>query len=86
MREICRFYGIIIKMEYEDNNPPCFHARYSGHKAAIRIKDLVVTGGELPPKALWLVMEWAALHQDQLLTAWDNAKDNKELSKIEPLI
>ncbi len=28
MPEICRFYGIIIAMFFDDHNPPHFHARY----------------------------------------------------------
>jgi len=30
MPEICRFYGIIIAMFYDDHNPPHFHARHGG--------------------------------------------------------
>jgi len=28
MPEISRFYGIIIKMYYDDHNPPHFHVEY----------------------------------------------------------
>jgi len=26
MPEICRFFGIVIKMFFDDHNPPHFHA------------------------------------------------------------
>ena len=60
MPEICRFYGIIIKMFFEDHNPPHFHAEYGSFEALIEIDTLAVIGGKLPPRALGLVMEWAA--------------------------
>ncbi|MFQ6035578.1 MAG: DUF4160 domain-containing protein [Sedimentisphaerales bacterium] len=85
MPEICRFYGIIIKMFFEDHNPPHFHAEYSGFEALLEIDTLAVIAGKLPPRALGLVMEWAALHQKELLLLWQNAQEQKPLGKIEPL-
>ena len=41
--------------------------------------------GKLPPKALGLVMEWATLHQDDLMADWALARDNAELKQIDPL-
>ncbi|RLD97645.1 MAG: DUF4160 domain-containing protein [Aquificota bacterium] len=67
MPEICRFFGIVIKMYFGDHSPPHFHAIYGEHQAVIDIRNLVVTGGHLPPRALGLVVEWAAQHQDQPL-------------------
>ena len=29
MPELCRFYGVRIKMYYDDHNPPHFHLRIS---------------------------------------------------------
>lgn len=42
MPEICRFYGIIIHMYFNEHNPPHFHATYQGFKASITIEDGVV--------------------------------------------
>jgi hypothetical protein len=85
MPEISRFYGIVIAMFYDDHNPPHFHARYGSFKAAIRIRDFTVLEGLLPPKALGLVMEWVAIHKDELLKEWELAKQLKPLFTIEPL-
>lgn len=85
MPEISRFFGIIIAMFYDDHNPPHFHARYGSYKAAIKIKDFAVLEGFLPPKAMGLVMEWAAIHKDELLTDWEAAKEKRPLFPIEPL-
>lgn len=85
MPEISRFYGIIIAMFYDEHNPPHFHARYGGQKAAIRIENFTLLEGMLPPRALGLVMEWAAIHKDELLRNWERALKKESLLKIEPL-
>ncbi len=85
MPTISMFYGIMIMMFFDEHNPPHFHAKYNEFKASIRIKDLAVLNGSLPPKALGLVIEWASLHQDELLQNWDNAKLGKGLSQIKEL-
>lgn len=63
MPEICRFYGIVIKMLFDDHNPPHFHVTYNEFKAVISINNLYIIKGDLPPKALGLVMEWTKLHK-----------------------
>lgn len=85
MPEICRFYGIIIAMFFDDHNPPHFHARYGGDKVAIEIESLRILEGQLPARALGLVIEWASQHQSELLENWDLAKNNKAPKKISPL-
>ena len=35
MTEICRFYGIVIKIHFADHAPPHFHAEYAEHEARI---------------------------------------------------
>jgi hypothetical protein len=85
MPEICRFFGIIIAMFYDDHNPPHFHARYGEYKASIRIDDFAVLDGYLPPRALGLVMEWADIHKKELTADWILARENKPPVPIEPL-
>ena len=85
MPTICRFYGIVIQMYFTDHGPPHFHAIYNEHKALIGILDFSVLQGDLPPNALGLVMEWARLHQQDLLRDWDLAAQMKRLEIIAPL-
>ncbi len=85
MPEISRFYGIVIAMFYDEHNPPHFHARYGGQKVAIRIEDFKLLEGNLTPRALGLVMEWAAMHKDELIKNWERAMKKETLLKIEPL-
>ncbi len=67
MPRISSFYGIIIWMYFNDHNPPHFHAAYGEHEILVRIADLSVYSGSLPSRAFGLVMEWALLHQDELM-------------------
>ncbi len=85
MPEICRFYGIVIAMFYDDHNPPHFHVKYGEHKASISIGDGAVLQGHLPPRALGLVVEWASLHRAELTADWEAARNNEPLKRIEPL-
>lgn len=85
MPEICRFFGIIIAMYYNEHNPPHFHVRYGDHKAEIDIRTLSVLAGQLPPRALGLVIEWASQHQGELMNDWELARQDAELKHIAPL-
>jgi hypothetical protein len=82
---ISRFFGIVITMYYRDHAPPHFHARYGEHDAEIGIEDSRVMEGALPPRALRLVVEWAALHRDELRENWASAREERPLKPIAPL-
>jgi len=41
--------------------------------------------GELPPRALRLVLEWTALHKGELLDDWQLARQGQPLKPIAPL-
>jgi hypothetical protein len=83
--EISRFYGIVIAMFHNDHEPPHFHARYGEHKVLVSIEGASVLRGELPPRALGLVLEWARLHREELEEDWALARKNQPLKRIEPL-
>jgi len=85
MPEISRFYGIVIRMFYDEHNPPHFHAQYGEFNAVIKINDYALSEGYLPPKALGLVTEWANIHREELLKNWELARESNELIMIEPL-
>ncbi len=83
MPVLSRFYGIIIRMYFQqaEHNPPHIHALYGDDMAAIEIKTGKIIEGELPPKALNMVREWISLHEEDLLHIWET----QEFSKLEPL-
>jgi len=85
MPELSRFLGMIISIYFDDHNPPHFHVGYNDEEALISINDLSVIKGNLPPRVMGLAMEWARLHQAELLENWNMVKDSGKYYKIDPL-
>lgn len=85
MPEICRFFGIVITLNYNDHPPAHFHVRYGDQKAIIAIETLTLLQGRVSPRVFGLVMEWAAQHQNELLENWQRARSQEMLLRIEPL-
>lgn len=87
MPVVSSFYGILIKMYFGDHLPAHFHAEYAEFTAQIAIDNLGILNGYLPPKALALVVEWASIHQQELLENWRILSGDGEglFEKIEPL-
>ena len=84
MPVLSRFYGIIIRMYFQqaEHNPPHIHALYGEDMAAIDIQTGEVLEGHLPPKALSMVREWITIHKADLLSIWDT-QEIKTLSPLE---
>jgi len=85
MPEISRFFGIVIRMHFDDHHPPHFHAVYGEFEIEVAIASLEVLDGRLPSRALGLTIEWAAQHRDELLADWELASTRQQLQRIEPL-
>jgi hypothetical protein len=67
MPTISSFYGILIQMFWNDHAPPHFHARYGEYNGIIDIYSLKMLEGDLPRRALNFIIDWAELHQQELL-------------------
>ena len=85
MPEICRFFGISIKMYFGDHMPPHFHAEYGEHRAVIDIQTLVIIGGYVPPRVLGMIVEWASQHRAGLFDLWELASNHEPLHRLPPL-
>ena len=85
MPEISRFFGIIIRMYFDDHNPPHIHAEYSGKKAVIDFNGNVMKGGLGSRTATKLVREWIDLYVSELEKDWELAVESKPINKIPPL-
>ncbi|MDZ4712541.1 MAG: DUF4160 domain-containing protein [bacterium] len=85
MPQISRFFGIIISMFFNYHNPPHFHARYGEFEALISIEYLNIIEGNLPSRALGLVIEWASIHKEVLAENWELTKNYNSPMQIEPL-
>ena len=85
MPELSRFYGIVIRMYFREHGPPHFHADYGDDHALIRIDNLAVLRGSLPPRAHGFVVEWASMHLTELQQAWARVQRQESPGKIAPL-
>jgi hypothetical protein len=85
MPTISSFYGILIRMYYDEHGPPHFHVEYQGSGAAIDIESLHIRAGRLPRRALNLALDWAELHRDELRANWRLAEEGRPLNAIRPL-
>ncbi len=85
MPEISRFFGIIIRMFYDEHDPPHFHVEYSGRKAVFDFKGNIIKGDLASRTATKLVREWVDLHILELEEDWNLARESREIKKIKPL-
>ena len=85
MPTISTFYGMFIKMFFDDHSPAHFHVEYAEFKALIAIESLSVVRGQLPRRAQELVLDWAELHQEELLENWALCQSKQQPKQIEPL-
>lgn len=86
MPEISRFLGIIIRMFYNEHNPPHFHAIYNEHEAEFDINTLDIIAGELPKRVRNLVIEWAVDHREELMEDWELMRNDTKPKPIAPLV
>ena len=83
MPEICRFYGIIIKMFFKpkEHEPSHIHALYGEYIGIFDLKTHKMLNGDLPSKAQELVEEWLSIHSSELQEMWDC----QDIKKLPPL-
>jgi hypothetical protein len=82
---ISRFYGITIRMFFEDHSFPHFHARHAAGEAKVRIDSLEVLSSSLKRRQLRLVLAWAEIHREELEDNWQRARAHETLRAIDPL-
>ena len=60
MREISRFYGLVVKMFFKpkEHEPPHIHVLYGEFNGIFEIQSKLMTEGDLPGKAQQMVLEW----------------------------
>jgi hypothetical protein len=81
MPVIARFFGIIVKMFFDDHNPPHIHVQYGEYMGEIDINTQKLIIGDLPSRALSLSQEWVKLHKNALIEMWNS----KRIDKLPPL-
>jgi hypothetical protein len=58
---------------------------YAEDEILIDIRTLEAIEGNLPRRALALVLEWAQEHRTELMEDWELCSRNQPLKKIHPL-
>lgn len=84
MPEICRFWGIIIRMYDREHPPPHFHAFYGEYEGVFRISDGKLLEGDFPVKETRFVAAWASMCKEELKNNWDRLQAGREIRKINP--
>lgn len=82
MLVISVFFGIIIRMYYDDHNPPHIHAEYQGHKALLDLRGNILKGDLKSRTALKLVRDWIDFRYEELIEDWELARKGEEMKKI----
>lgn len=85
MPTISAFFGILIRMFYNDHSPAHFHAEYQGERATFDFEGNLLEGSIRSRVALGLVQQWADLHRSELDEDWQRAREGLPLNYIEPL-
>lgn len=82
MPVISCFFGIYVRMYFNDHEPPHIHVEYQGHEALVGIVDGSVLEGSLPRQCHGIVRSWCIEHQAKLFDNWSKAKRLEPLSRI----
>ena len=85
MPVISQFYGIVIRMFYNDHAPPHFHAAYGEYELIVSIAPIGILEGQSPNRVRSMVLEWTALHQQELLDDWYRCRNAQVPLPVPPL-
>lgn len=76
--------GVRIVFYFNDHEPAHFHAIGDALEMRVRIADLAVVEGDLPPAKRRAILAWAARHQRDLALAWLQCRQGRKPDRIEP--
>lgn len=79
------FFGIVVRMFYQEHGVPHFHAEYQGQQATFTFDGELLAGALESRTARRLIKEWAATHHADLEANWIRARAGEALERIAPL-
>jgi hypothetical protein len=79
------FFGIIIRMFYNDHPPPHFRAEYQGQRGIFDFDGNLQQGNVRSRTAQRLIKEWTIQHREELEENWNNMREGKAFMRIPPL-
>ena len=87
MPVISHFYGIVVRMYFNDDEQhhlPHFHVSYGEHKASFDL-DGNLLAGDFPKRQTKYVVAWADIHRDELSALWNIMQTEDQYFKIKGL-
>ncbi len=81
---VSMFYGIVVKLNTKEYNPPQVHASCAGQETSFDFNGKVLVVG-LPNNKEILIKAWIEIHRDGLLLNWELAQSHEKIRKIDPL-
>ena len=85
---VSQFYGIIIRMYFNDlekHHSKHIHVQYNEFDAVYSIEEVSVLEGKVPQKQHKLVIAWMEIHKEELNALWEVCQKDGEIFKIDPL-
>jgi hypothetical protein len=74
--------GCAIRLYFRDHDPAHFHAVTADDEMLVRITDMTVIAGDLPPAQRRAVLTWAADHRAALAIAWLQCREGEKPGRI----
>lgn len=84
---ISQFYGIVIKMFFNDfskHHLEHIHVEYGEYTATFDFEANMLTGN-LPKKQKSMVEAWILIHKEELEALWKAINEDNQYFKIDPL-
>jgi hypothetical protein len=78
---ISTFFGIVIRMSYQEHEPAHFH---QGQHAKCDFGGEIIAGYIRSATARDLTRRWAVSHRRELEANWEKMKRGQALDRIEP--
>ena len=82
---IAVFFGIVVRMFYQEHEPAHFHAEFQGQQGKFDFDGRQMMGNIQSGTALRLIAEWTVRHRAELERNWENMKAGRPLDRIQPL-
>ncbi len=82
---VAEFFGIVIRMYYQEHGIPHFHAEHNGARATYTLDGAPLAGNIPSRTARRLIAEWALAHRDDLYATWHRLRSGGTVIRIDPL-
>jgi hypothetical protein len=79
---VSSFYGIAVRMYFDDPLPPHYHASYQDFEALVAIGTGEILDGSLPRKPAAIVRRWAIDRHAELMANWRRGAELEPMEMI----